>query len=434
MTNLTQRDLMPGVQLTAVHTSKFKSSYLGLTLLVPLDRAQVSANALVPAVLRQGTERYPNMEALSAALDELCGGSIEPMVRKKGETQCLGFVASFLDDAYSPDGSPILEPAAALLGELLLHPATENGGFRREYVERERANLEDKIGAQLSDKRQYALLRLIETMCRGEAYGIDRLGRAEEVAALTGEALWARYQDLLATAQVELYYCGSADFGRVEAAMGAALKGLPRAEDQVMPDCEVRGNRDRDQPYFYEDKLDVTQGKLTMGFRTDGACIWSDDYPALMLLSAIFGGTTTSKLFLNVRERLSLCYYASAQLEKLKGLLLVSSGVEFDKRQQAQDEILAQLEACKRGEFEPWELEAARRSTISSLATLTDSQGRQEDYWLGLAVAGLNETPEALAARLETVTAEQVAAVAKRLELDTVYFLNGKEAASDGEA
>ena len=173
--------------------------------------------------------------------------------------------------------------------------------------------------------------------------------------------------------------------------------------------------------------MDVTQGKLALGFRTGGLTCWETDYPALYLAVAVFGGTTLSKLFMNVREKLSLCYYASATLEKMKGLVLVSSGIEFDKYQTAKDEILAQLEAVKRGEIEDWELEGSRRTLIGALRSTLDDQSRQEEYWLGQAAAGLEGGPEELAAQLEGVTREQVAAAARKLELDTVYFLKGKE-------
>ena len=141
----------------------------------------------------------------------------------------------------------------------------------------------------------------------------------------------------------------------------------------------------------------------------------------------VYGGTTTSKLFLNVREKLSLCYYASSQLEKFKGLMLVSSGVEFANFEAARDEILAQLDQCRSGSIEDWELEGARRSVVSALRTALDSQTRLEDYWLGQAVAGLAEGPEELARRVEQVTREQVVEAARALELDTIYFLKGKE-------
>lgn len=206
-----------------------------------------------------------------------------------------------------------------------------------------------------------------------------------------------------------------------------ALSGLPGGAERYQPGHPAPHDAPA-IPHVVEEALDVTQGKLTIGFRTGGVDVWSDKYPALLLANAIYGGTTTSKLFLNVRERLSLCYYASAQLEKLKGVMLVSSGVEFDKVEEAKGEIFAQLEACKAGKFESWELEGARRSVVSALRSGLDSQGRMEDYWLGQAVAGLTEDAETLIARVEAVTREQVVAAAQRVTPDTIYFLKGKEA------
>lgn len=426
MSQMTRRELFPGVWLRAVHTGKFKSSYLSITLLAPLTKETAGANALIPEVLRRGTAVHPDMEALSAALDELYGGAVEPAVRKRGETQCVGFAASFLDDAYALKGEKILEPAAALLGELLLKPCTEKGVFRADYTAGEKANLIDRIRAQINDKRTYATQRLTQEMCRYEAYGVDRLGDEASVAAITPESLWERYQQLLRTAQVEVYYCGSAQPDRVVEALRAALEGLPVNEDRLDPACDVRVSAGP-EPIVVEEAMDVSQGKLALGFRTGGLTCWEEDFPALYLATAVFGGTTLSKLFMNVREKLSLCYYASATLEKMKGLVLVSSGIEFDKYQTARDEILAQLEAVKRGEIEDWELEGSRRTLIGACMAILDEQSRQEEYWLGQTAAGLEESPKELAARLEAVTREQVAAAARQLVLDTIYFLKGKE-------
>ena len=426
MAELTRSELFPGVHLTAVHTEKFKSCVLGASFLAPLDRTTAACNALLPSVLRRGAEAHPDMESLSAALDELYGGSIEPVVRTRGEVQCVGFLGSFLDDAYTLDGSAILEKAAALLGELLLRPCTERGVFRCDYTDRERQNLIDRIRAQVNDKRSYALLRLKREMCAGEPFGVDRLGDEASARAITPESLWARYQELLHTAPMELYYCGSARPERVADALRAALSQLPTGGARAPLPRPVAKEAPA-PPRTVVESLDVTQGKLTMGLRT-GCAVWSGDYPALLLANAVFGGTTTSRLFLHVREKLSLCYYASSQLEKLKGVMLVSSGVEFDKVDQAREEILAQLAACQRGEFEDWELEGARRSVVSALHSAMDAQARLEDFWLGQAVAGLTEDPEALARRVENVTREQVAAAFSSLQLDTIYFLKGREA------
>ena len=425
MPNIVRKELFPGVWLTAIRTQKFKTNAMGVCFLTPLSADTAAADGLVFEVLRRGTAEYPNMERLSAALDSLYGGSIEPTSRKIGECHCVGLTGSFLDDAYAPGKEKLLEPAAKLMGSLLLDPATEQGVFCADYVESEKQNQIDDIRAAINEKRQYSVQKLVETMCADEPYGVHSLGREEDVRVITPGSLWHHYQHLLKSTRVELYFCGSASQERVEAAMREAFAGLPVGGERALPGCTVVSAAD--EVRYVEERMEVTQGKLAMGFRTGGINSDSPEYPALLLFNAVFGGTTTSKLFMNVREKLSLCYFASSMLERRKGILLVSSGIEFDKYEQARDEILAQWEACKNGEIEDWELEGARRNLIRSLEVTGDSQGRQMSYWFSRAAENSLETPEELARRVERVTKDEVAAAAKKLTLDTVYFLKGLE-------
>ena len=427
MSEMIRQELFPGVYLRSIHTDKFKSAYLSVTLMTRLSAECAGVNALVPYVLRRGTAVHPDMESVSAALDELYGGAIEPAVRKKGETQCVGFVASFLDDAYTLNGETIIESAANLMGELLLKPLTEQGVFAAAYVAGEKANLIDRIRAQINDKRTYATHRLIREMCEGEDYGVDKLGSEAVVERVTPDTLWDAYQTLLKDAAVEIYYCGSADPDVVEGALKKAFSALPVNPDREEPNCEVRIHAGT-EPRVVEEAMDVTQGKLAMGFRTGGVSVWSEDFPAMLLCNSVFGGSTLSKLFMNVREKLSLCYYASSMFDRLKGIVLVSSGIEFEKYEQARGEILAQLESVKRGELEEWELEGSRRTLIGAYRSMLDEQNSQEEFWLSQSVAGLDFGPDEIAKALEGVTAEQVAQMAQKLELDTMYFLKGKEA------
>ncbi len=427
MSDMIRQELFPGVWLRSIHTDKFKSAYLSVTLMTRLKEETAGVNALIPHVLRRGTAVHPDMESLSAALDELYGGAIEPAVRKKGETQCLGFVASFLDDAYTLNGETIIEPAARLLGELLLNPLTENGVFSTGYVEGERANLLDRIRAQVNDKRTYATHRLIREMCSGEDYGVDKLGTEQSVGAITPESLWAGYQSLLNNAGVEIYYCGSADPDLVEGALRKAFAALPVNPEREEPNCDVRIHAPK-EPVTIEEAMDVTQGKLAMGFRTGGVSVWSEEFPAMLLCNSVFGGSTLSKLFMNVREKLSLCYYASSMFDRLKGIVLVSSGIEFEKYEQARGDILSQLDSVRRGELEEWELEGSRRTLMGAYRSMLDEQGSQEEFWLTQSVAGLDMGPGEIADALEHVTAEEVARMANLLELECVYFLKGKEA------
>lgn len=426
MLPITERVLAPGVVLRAVRTKKFKTSMLGVTFLEPLREETASLNALLPKVLRRGTQAHPDMESLSAALDDLYGGGIEPIIRKKGEVQCVGFWGSFLDDAFVPEGSQILESAAGLFGEILLHPAGDGTSFLPDYVESEKANLIDKIRSEINDKLQYSLARLRRLMCQGEAYGIDKLGSEDQARAITGEALYARYREMLETAPVYLYYCGSADIDRVEAAFRKAFADLPQTQRQPVPEtisvAEPKGEVRR-----FADSMDVTQGKLTMGFRVGGGFRDMETVARFFLLNAIYGGSTNSKLFLNVREKLSLCYFASSSLAMNKGVMLVYSGVEFANFQKAENEILAQLEACQKGEITPEELESARRSVVGSLRSSLDAQGRLEEYWLNRFVTGTSYTPEELAAEIENVTLAELVEAARKIQLDSVYTLRGKE-------
>lgn len=425
----------PGIDLTMVQTDKFKSATLSASFLVPLKKETAAANALVPYVLRRGTEKYPTMGEVSVKLEDLYGGTLDPAVRKRGETQCVGFVGSFLDDAYALEPGSNLKEAAALLEEMLLRPVTENGTFKDEYVAGERDKLVQAIRAQVNDKRQYAMLRLLQEMCRNERYGVDALGSEEAMGLVTAQDAWDAYRGLLKNARLHLFYCGTAGKDEVEEALAGLMKAVHalQGEDVKTLTCDVYYDPQRSETVV--EAMDVTQGKLALGFRTGGVRLTGDDrmeYAALTVMNALYGGTATSKLFLNVREKLSLCYYASSAVESLKGMLVVSSGVEFENMDRAQQEILDQLEAIRRGDFTGEELESARQAVVNVYKSAIDSRAQLESQCLTAAVSGVWVALPELAREAERVTAEQVAAVAREVKLDTVYRLVGKEGQSNG--
>ena len=397
-----------------------------MTLTIPLSGETATAGALIPEVLGRGSRNHPNMEQLSAASDALYGASLGPVVRQRGESQCISFLSSFIDDRYALDGSAVLEPAASLMGEILLDPALQDGVFRRDYVESEGVNLTDRIEARVNDKRGWAVFRLVQEMCAGEAYAVDKLGSAQLARSMTAERLWADYHALLSQARVNFYYGGAARPERVEDAVRRAFAPLLTGRDAPVL-CQVEPEP-RGPVRTVTDAMDVTQGKLAMGFRTGGVTIASDDYPALLVCNALYGGSANSKLFVNVREKLSLCYYASSMLDKVKGLMVVSSGVEFSQFDRAQAAILAQLEEVKRGGFTKDELTAAIRAVAGSLRGRQDSQGQMEDDRLtGVLFHAAAGEGEELIRAVESVTADQVTKAARGLKLDTVYRLTGKE-------
>ena len=425
------KQLADGVELLVNRTDKFKTGLLSATLTVPLRREDATAGALIPEVLYRGSRSCPDMERLSAATDALYGASLGTGVRQRGESQCISFLCSVIDDRYALDGSAVLEPAAGLMGEVLLDPAAENGVFRRDYVKGEGANLADRIRARVNDKRSWSIFRLVQEMCDGEAYAVDKLGDAEEALSVSPEGLWADYQALLGRAKVTFYYGGSAQPERVEETVRRAFAPLIRGRNAPV-ECAVP--REPSGPVrTVTDEMDVTQGKLAMGFRTGGVIMDSPDYPALLVCNALYGGSANSRLFLNVREKLSLCYYASSLIDKLKGLLVVSSGVEFGDFDRAQEAILAQLDELRAGRFTGEERNAAIRTVVNGLRGRLDSQGQMEDDCVTKLICGVRPDDGAeLIRAVERVTAEDIAQAAQRIRLDTVYRLTGKEGAAHG--
>ena len=430
--DLTRTEILPGVWLSHLRADKFKTACLSLTLLTQLKRETAAMNALIPYVLRRGTTRFPDMEALSARLEELYGTAIEPVVRRIGEIQCIGFYASIPEEDFLPGGRGVLQKASELLGELLLSPATRGGLLLPKYVDSEREKLLETIRSRINDKRGYAIFRCIEEMCCCEDFAVGRLGGESECEAIYYQKLSKHYKSLLQSSPIEIFYCGRADRKQLVGYLRDALMTLPRGEIDYEIGTDVRMNAMEDQPRCVEETLDVTQGKLVMGFRL-GESMEEPDVAALSVFNTAFGGGTSSKLFNNVRERLQLCYYAGSLVDTHKGLLLVSSGISFDRFEAARDEILAQLAAMARGEITDEELESARRGVASDLRAMTDSPGELEGFYLAQALDGLDYGPLELAELAEEVTREQIAAIAADAECDMIYFLRGGENAPEEE-
>lgn len=413
-------EILPGVYLTAVQSDKFKTGCFSLNLLRPMKKEEAAANALIPSVLLRGSETCPDIASISAKLDELYGASVGTLVRKKGEVQLVGFYCDYVQDEYVDE--PVFAPVMAFLAELLLHPRLENGAFPEAVVDSEKLNLENAMLSRINDKRTYAASQLIRTMCAGQPYGIPRIGDPDDLKNITAKSLYAHYRDLLATSRVELFYMGSLSPAAVTKVLQTVLAELPRAEVFVpvgtTPAPAARPVQEKTE------RLDVTQGKLSLGFFTD---ITAKDprYPALVLAATVFGGGATSKLFTNVREKMSLCYYASASFEKFKGVLSVSSGVEFSKLETAKTEILRQLEACKAGDITDDELESARGYLVSDLKIAMDSPGRLDDYYMGQILLEQDGTMEDLASAIARVTKQEAADAIQALRLDTIYALEG---------
>ena len=413
-------ELFPGVTLRCYPDQRFKHGCLSLQLVRPMCREEAALNALLPAVLLRGCRSCPDLRHITLRLDDLYGASVGTLVRRVGDYQTTGFFASFIEDRYAMAGDGVLEPMVAFLKELLLDPVTECGALRADYVESEKKNLISTIESQLNDKRAYAMEQLMRRMCKEDTFGLSRLGEKEDVAAITPKALFDHYQNILRTSRIDVFYVGSAPAQQVAGLIKGMLGDISRnyvnlPEQTGFHSCPGGS---------YEEQMDVSQGKLCMGF-TCPVTIRDEDFVTMQLLNMIFGGGMTSKLFMHIREKLSLCYAIGSGYHGSKGIFTVSAGIDSGRSQQVQQEVMAQLEACCRGDITEEELTAAKQAMRASLLSTPDAPASIEGYYASAALSGLRLTLEEYMAAVEQVNVQQVAQAAQKLQLHTVYFLKG---------
>lgn len=414
--------LQPGITLRCFTDNRFKQGCLSVQLVRPMKMEEASLNAIIPAILLRGTEKSPDLRAITQRLDDLYGASVGVLVRRAGDYQTTGLVCGFIEEKYAMPGDRVLRPMIAFLQEMLLRPVREKGVFCHDFVEGEKRNLLAAIEAQRNDKRAYAGERLFSLMCKNDFYGVPRLGSAKQVKAVTAENAWAHYENMLKTSPVEMFYVGSAQPEQMAQLLKPMFADLERnyvnlPEQTAYCPCETADKTE---------SMEVSQGRLAMGFTTP-ITFRDSRFVAMQLCNAIFGGCMTAKLFAVIREQMSLCYDIGSTFYGSKGILTVSAGIDIDKDALVRREVENQLDKCCRGEITPQELESAKQAMLSQLRGIHDSASAIEGYYGSNALTGLTMTPEEYYRAVEQVGVAQIAEAAKTLKLHTVYFLKGVE-------
>ena len=412
--------LFPGITLRCFPDDRFKQAGLSIQLVRPMCRAEAAMNALLPAVLLRGTASAPDIRAITRRLDDLYGAAVGATVRRIGDYQTTGLSCGFIEDRLALSGDRVMEPMMAFLKELLLYPALEKGVFRTDFVEGEKKNLTAVLESEINDKRIYAGSQLLRHMCSADSFGIPRLGDKEDVAKITPEGLYRHYRRILKESRIDIFYVGSAEPDTVAGLMKDVFGDLERDYVNLpaqTPFCD--GGKGE-----HTERMEVSQGKLCMGFTTP-VTIGDPLFVPMQLLNLIFGAGMTSKLFMNVRERLSLCYDIGSGYHGSKGILTVSAGIDCAKVGEVRAEIMNQLAACQEGRISEAELAAAKQAILSGMRAVHDSTGAIENFYATAALSGLSLMPDAYMAAAQSATLDDVVAAAKSLQLHTVYFLEG---------
>lgn len=409
-----------GVALNLLPCEKFKTNCIAIRLLTPLKQETAALNALLPYVLKRGCKRLPTMAKMEEELELLYGSELYSNVGRHGDCQFFGFTSYPLRDRYT-EGVKVSDSVISLMAELLFSPITENGVLRPEYVESEKRVLADKVRASVNNKSKYAVKRCIEEMGKGDPSSVSELGRVEDIEAITPAALTEALAYALKHHRIEIWCAGDFD----KASLTKTLTGLfaienrepaPIPEISRLPHVETENMVTEEQP--------VKQGKLCLGFTTD-FCASGRGSALYGVFNEVFSSSPVSKLFVNVREKLSLCYYCHTISNKKKGTMIVTSGIEVENLDTARSAILNELRSVAEGNISEEELISAKKSLVSSIKSIDDDYGSMISWYFSQIDEEHVMTPEEYAEYASETTVSDIMEIAGSFIPHTVYFLKG---------
>ena len=417
-------NLGKGINLTLIPEEKFKSNLVSIYIQRILDRDEVTMNALLPSIIKSGSEKYPSAREMSYHQDDLYGVSIGADSSKRGESQVITFKIISTDEEYLDE--KIFKKVVKYLDEVVNHPLVIDGGFKEEYVAIEKENLKNRIESIINDKGRYAVERAREEMFKNEKYGISDLGYLEDIDKITAKGLYEHYVNIMKTSPIDIVVEGNFDEDEI---VEIISNGFDFHRENIIEIPRADFIKKVDEIKVIKEEMDITQGKLVMGYRCNVDYKDEFKYYSLFVGSNVLGGGPHSKLFVNVREKESLCYYIYSSLEKYKTSMFISSGIESENYDKTVELIGEQLKSLKEGKVSDEELLNSKSAIISSLKTIKDSLGGSSDFYFSQSMGGTNTTVEKIIEMIEKVTVSDIVEAFKNIELDTIYFLsNNKEA------
>lgn len=417
--NFQRREIGKEIYLSKISDPRFKTNLISINFFTPLSEETASENALVSRYLSKCSRKYPTYALMNNKLSAMYSTRLSGEVLQYGDTQALSFCINYIDGKYALDNEKMDIEAVEMITDCLFDPLTENGKFDEKLIELEKRSVIDDIESEINNKQSYASIKAAEIMYRGEPYAFDILGTVKKAGEVTAESAYKAYLRMLKHCRVEIICSGVSDFEAVKKKLTCTFSKLDR--EDVFP-CKTEKSPLKPQPEKARETMDVVQSNMIVGFKTD-----CQNPSAMILMNEIFGGTPTSKLFSNVREKMSLCYSCFSSFNWLKGSLSVKCGVEKEKIKQAYEEILNQLELMKKGDFSEEDIVNAKMYRRNYLKTFYDSLNAMAAWYMSRIYFDDLASPEEIMKRDEKITKDDVIKAAQSVKLDTFYVLTSDD-------
>ena len=419
MKNLKTLEIGKNVKLTLIPESKFKTNLISVYIQRKLDRNEVTKNALLPGILKSGCNKYKTLGQLTDREEELYGSYLHAGASKRGESQVLGFSILSVNEKYLDE--KILGQCIEFLNEIINNPLVIDGGFNEEYLNIEKEIIKDSIMSIINDKGNYAMKRTNEIMFEGEPYSINGKGYIEDLDTIDRVSLYEHYKEVLKTSPIEIMIEGEFEESEVVELIKEKFQ-FDRGNIIDIPKEEYY--KEVDEVKEVKENMDIAQGKLVMGYRCNVDYLDEEKYYSLLLGSRILGGGADSKLFINVREKESLCYTIYSTIQKSKSTMMVCSGIEAQNYEKTVNLVKEQVQKLKDGDITESEISNAKIAFINSLNSLNDEIGRISDFYFSQSISKNKSDLDQIKNMINKSTKEDIVDAVKDIQLDTIYFLS----------
>lgn len=414
-----------GVFYCGSYNERFKFNIICVNFIVNLTEKDATFNVVLASLLRKSCKKYPQDLDMGKRLKQLYGANLFCDVKKAGEKQIIVFGIEVLDDEFCFEKEQLTKDAVEFLMEILFNPKIENGSFFKKDVELEKKELKNLIKSVYNDKKQFALLKAVEHLFKGQNAAVLKYGSLKEIEKINSKNLVNYYKNLILNSNVLITSSGRRDNKKNLEPLFEKFKSLKREPVEF-----------KEKKYFLVGKKQITeqdnltQAKLVVCFLKKEEFLKEKsfkEYVSCLVLNAIFGATATSFLFTKVREEKNLCYYCNSFFNGFLNAIFVESGVNSSKAEEAFKEIVFQMDLIKKGEFNEKELNQSKYFLESVFKNILDSESKICGYFLTSFLKKQNKSLKETIEQVKKTTKEDVLNSANQFDVALKYLLKERE-------
>lgn len=418
--NCKKIEIKEGINLHIINTNKFKTNLVAVFLTMPLTRGNVTKNAILPMVLRRGSNNFVNIEEINNKLDEMYGADFNCGVDKTGDNQILKFYMESINNKFLPEQENLLDESTKVLLDIIFNPVLDEQEFKKEYVENEKEKLKQIILGKKDNKAKYAYDRCIEEMYKDKPFGLYKYGYVEDLENIDNKNLYDYYKKMIAECKIDIFISGEVEEQVKEILLqNENIKNLNARQAIYNKKSEKAAESDKEN--IVEEQMEISQGKLILGLEV-GKNDKDSKYTAL-IYNAILGGTPTSKMFQNVREKAHLAYVAGSNYIRHKNNIFIRCGIEIADYQKALDIIRVQIEDMKKGEFADEDIKNAKASIVAMIKSIPEEQDSEMMYYFGQEISEHKMEYDEYEAKIQNVSKQDIVDIANSIKINTIYFL-----------